>query len=487
MGGGVARSLLRRPVPAGLAMASGFALMAIPGADTAARVAIQAGLFAIFVAVLFDHSRRPLEPRELRAALGFALLFRLCLLFAPPFYSDDLYRYLWDGRVQTELHRNPYLHAPAEEPEVPFREELLPRINHPDVPTVYPPVSEMLFALIARIGPSAIAVKGILVICDLLLTGVLLRLLRRLGLPDAQVLIYAWNPLVVAEVAGNGHVDVLAILLLVTGIHLIIVERSVLSTIALGLSTGAKFLPVLTFPILARRVPRRFWMVPFLVLASVYVPYAGAGEALFRGLKEYAERWQHNDCLFSLLLGGAEFLNPTPVLKAGIGWLHGALGYPSWIVPLYTYAYPVYLARMAAFLLAASLAAVLTRKKADPIRGTFLLVGAILLLSPTAHPWYFLWIAPLLALRPSRAWILLTGLLPLSYLDPGPVMGGIPGRPWVRWTEYLPFFALLLADAVISYRRRDPVTLFGLGQFPPGRSGSWPGEKTRAGKIPPLQ
>ena len=174
--------------------------------------------------------------------------------------------------------------------------------------------------------------------------------------------------------------------------------------------------------------------------------------------------------------------NPTPVLKAGIARLGAVLGYPAWMEVLYRYAYPVYLARLLAFLAAAGLACLLAWRKVDPIRGTFLVLAGALLLSPTVHPWYLLWVVPFLALRPNRAWILLTGLVPLSYLDPGPLLNGAAAQPWVRWVEYLPFFALLIADAVISQRRGDPVTLFGLRQFPPGRTAEW-GE-ARAGRIP---
>jgi hypothetical protein len=484
MGGGVARSLLRWPVPAGILMEAGFVFMALPGLTIPARVALQLALFAVFLVALAGQARKPLDAGQLRVALALAVLFRLTLFLAAPFYSDDLYRYIWDGRVQVTGHLNPYLHPPNSEALSPLRNDLFSRINHPDIPTLYPPVSELLFALVARVSQTVFAIKGAMLICDLLLMAFLLRVLGRVGVPAGQILIYAWNPLVVAEVAGNGHLDVLAVLFLIAGIHLIIVERSTLSTLALGLSAGAKLLPLLIFPVLARRVRARFWPLPFFILAGVYLPYASAGAALFRGLKEYAERWQHNDSVFSLLLGAMEFLDPTPVLKQGIAWLHGALGYPAWVVALYTYAYPVYLARILAFFLVAGLAGVLAWKRADPIRGSFMLLAGVLLLSPTVHPWYLLWIAPFLALRPSRAWILLTGLVPLSYLDASPMSGGSSALPWVRWAEYLPFFLILLFDAVVSWRRKDPVTLFGLRQFPPGLSASWP-EKKEGGKFPP--
>jgi len=100
---------------------------------------------------------------------------------------------------------------------------------------------------------------------------------------------------------------------------------------------------------------------------------------------------------------------------------------------------------VAAALLAAAL--FLARKRVPPLRGAFLLLALTLLLSPTVHPWYLLWIMPFLPFFPSRAWLLLTGLIPLSYLDSAPVAPVASGAlQWVRAIEYLPFYALLLFD-----------------------------------------
>src|SRR5262249_35426373 len=81
-------------------------------------------------------------------------------------------------------------------------------------------------------------------------------------------------------------------------------------------------------------------------------------------------------------------------------------------------------------------------------RAILLFTGTGLLLSPTLHPWYLLWILPWLALFPSPAWLALTGLAPLAYL----------GSPWVVWAEYVPFFALLAGSCWLRSRRRaEPV------------------------------
>ena len=463
----------RRLIVLGLLMEAGYLTLGLPATPLGLRVTIQCLLFLPYAWALREGCRRPLGNREGAALLGLAVLFRLTLVFLPPFYSDDLYRYLWDGRVQVAGGLNPYRFAPDDPNLAPLAGDLRARVNHPDLPTLYPPVAQGFFAAVAGLGGSVALLKACLVSFDLALLLLIRVMLRRAGLSEGRMLIYAWCPLVIAEVAGNGHVDALAIFFLLLGIHLIIMARATLSTVSLGLSAGAKFLPVLVFPVLATRVRRRFWAIPFVVLGLAYLPYLGAGRALFSGLRQYAERWQHNDSLFRILLGLLEWLQPTPWLKSGIAWLQERCGFPPWIDLLYRYAYPVYLARITVVVGLAVLALRLAQKRVAPIRGAFLLLGSGLLLSPTVHPWYALWLVPFLVFIPSRAWILFTGLVSLSYLDPGPVGGSADGHEWVRWIEYLPFLSLLAVD-YLRARRGKPATLYRLPAFggaeaaPPG-------------------
>src|SRR4030095_5944992 len=226
---------------------------------------------------------------------------------------------------------------------------------------------------------------------------------------------------------------------------------------------------ILTFPSLARRVPRRFWAIPFAVLAAGYFAYLGAGKGMLGGLRQYAERWQHNDSLFRVLLGILEAIHPTQPLKAMIAWLQARIDAPDFIDFLYHYAYPVYLARLASGLLLLAFALYLVRIRVEPIRGAFLILAGGLLLSPTVHPWYVLYLAPFLVLNPSRGWILFTGLVSLSYLDPAPVGEGVDRMSWIRWVEYLPLVLLLVVDALRA-RRGEAVGLFRLPPSPVPRS-----------------
>ena len=89
-----------------------------------------------------------------------------------------------------------------------------------------------------------------------------------------------------------------------------------------------------------------------------------------------------------------------------------------------------------------------------PLRGCYLVIGAILLFTTTLHPWYLMWIVPYLCFYTNAAWLLLTGTIVLSYHAPFLTP---PGEPWVqhsiyKFLEYGPFFALLVVLACSPHR-----------------------------------
>jgi hypothetical protein len=111
-------------------------------------------------------------PRAAWIIGGVAIVARLLLLDSTPSLSDDIYRYLWDGRVQ-EAGLNPYGQAPAAEGLSPMHDDDWAKINHPELVTVYPPVAQWFFHLVRRLAPGVTGMKTALVLCDLLLILVL--------------------------------------------------------------------------------------------------------------------------------------------------------------------------------------------------------------------------------------------------------------------------------------------------------------------------
>ena len=94
------------------------------------------------------------------------IVFRLCLVFSIPALSDDIYRYVWDGRVQW-AGINPYEFAPVAEELAHVRDALIfPKINHPELPTIYPPIAQIAFWVGYGISGGILGIKVLLVCAD---------------------------------------------------------------------------------------------------------------------------------------------------------------------------------------------------------------------------------------------------------------------------------------------------------------------------------
>jgi len=154
---------------------------------------------------------------------------RVATLVGPPVTSDDFYRYAWDGRVQA-AGVDPYRHAPTSPELAGLREPWLwpdgespdrTLINRPTQPTIYPPVAQAWFAAVYRVAGIDARHKAWQVAGLLPEVGVLLLLpvaLRRFGRDPRWTALYALSPAPVLEMVNNGHVDGVAILLVVAAL-----------------------------------------------------------------------------------------------------------------------------------------------------------------------------------------------------------------------------------------------------------------------------
>src|SRR6266481_7637483 len=116
--------------------------------------------------------------------LALAGIFRLSIVFAPPYLSDDIYRYVWDGRVQA-AGINPYRYIPADAHLRNLRDEAIyPKINRRDYAhTMYPPAAEFMFFLTTRISESVTWMKLTIVGFELITVWLLMELLASFGMP----------------------------------------------------------------------------------------------------------------------------------------------------------------------------------------------------------------------------------------------------------------------------------------------------------------
>jgi len=210
--------------------------------------------------------------------LIFAALFRLSILFSPPYLSDDIYRYIWDGRVQA-AGVNPYRYIPADESLAKLRDDkIYPNINRRDYArTMYPPVAEGAFLLITRFSESVTWMKAIMVGCEAITVWALIQLLASFGFARQRVLIYAWHPLVIWEFAGSGHIDSLAIAFILLTLLARRKRSEILTGFLLACATCVKFFPLVLFPAIYRRWSRKMPLALACTILVTYMPYLSVG------------------------------------------------------------------------------------------------------------------------------------------------------------------------------------------------------------------
>ncbi len=430
-----------------------------PGPDIAAVISspfFLLGLTGAFAASLWAawlmETRPPAgSPHDAAIVMSVAVILRLMALPADPGLSEDVYRYMWDGHVQSR-GINPYLHAPADDSLDSIGTDYRPLINNPELPTIYPPVSQMVFFAAALAGGSLVAMKALLLVFDGITILALVAILKARGMAPARVVIYAWSPLAVIEVGWSGHLDSIGVCLLMLAILAMVKGRPLAACLAAALSGAARYAGWVAVLPLGRRARWRALLAVPAVAGICYLPYASAGTGILGSLFVYAEHWRFNDSLFGLIASGVDAMGFSEWIRSvveGAGWLGSSLRGDAAL----RLTDPLSIAKGIAVVLFALFALrILGRRWEDPAREILALTGGALLLSPTLHPWYLLWVAPLLVLAPRVSWAWLTwAAMVFGYPMMAMKLAGAEPPGWLLWAEYAPFYAML---AVESARRR---------------------------------
>lgn len=380
------------------------------------------------------------ECRGAWRVLALALLLRAPCLFAEPWLSDDLWRYLWEGKV-ARAGFSPY-ELPPDAPQLEsLRDPVHARVAHRDVASVYPPAAQLLFRAVPE---SETAWKLVVVAADLGVLLLLRRALARRGAPPRRLLLYAAHPLVALESATSGHVDVVAWLPMLAGLLALEGPRvaSRLRRLLAGVATGAAALvkPQALAPC-AGFVRARDGFALAGVVATValgLLPFAREGAGLLAGTARYAHDWEFNGLAYPpcvrLAEGLKSGLEALPSRPLGL-WKVREIGYA--IVPNQ-------LARKAMLLLFVTLAIIMTRRlAAQPVALAFGLLTAFLATAPVVYPWYVAWLlpfAPLLPARAARAALLLTFTTLAAYAVRIEVLASGRWREpaWVGLVTWLP-------------------------------------------------
>jgi len=430
-------------------------------------------LYALGVSIIWKTGE---DKKTFWTIIVFGLLFRAALLPAQQIQEDDIYRYLWDGKVFAH-GINPYEYAPLEVDE--FKEMLIrdpdkwetlyddhqvndlmllydlkwesdtsrvlmERINHPDVPTIYPPMAQYVFRIVHNIrADSILAMRVGFLTFDLLALVFIVLTLGALGKSRNYCLIYFWSPLVIKETFNSTHLDIIGISFLCVSVYWLVRQQFFPATFFLTLSVLGKLYPVILLPIylkqiLLKKAPdgklawnkalQQFGLFAGLIILF-YSPFIKIGGDAFEGLRTYSTYWQSNDSIFSLLV-----------------YFYGTvLGFSSESEVLFSYDLPSLLGKITVMaVLGSTLIYLLYRETKSCLHDIFLIMTLVFILSPVQNPWYLCWVVPFLCFFKWRSLVLLTGLVGLYYMEFYLDYQDLNEYlPWLPWIEYTPFYLLL--------------------------------------------
>ncbi len=247
-----------------------------------------------------------------------AVILRIGTAFIMPSLSDDIYRFIWDGQLIV-AGQNPLLTTPdnylsalsTTSSNYLYFQHLHGLINHPQFYTCYPPVMQGVFTVAAFLGGgsifiSIVIIKLIVAIADCIAVYFIAKILQKLNADVKLVVLYALNPLVIIEGAGNAHFEVMQVALMAISIYFILKNKLLVSAIFWGLAIVTKLLPLLLLPLIIRLLGFKkgivFSIVAVAVAVVLFIPFIATGsiDGFAKSLNLYFQNFEFNASVYYL-------------------------------------------------------------------------------------------------------------------------------------------------------------------------------------------
>lgn len=346
----------------------------------------------------------------------FGLLFRATLIPTEISTSDDVYRYIWEGKVIANGY-NPFEYAPNSDELKHLASERLPEevaFNH--MTTIYPPVAQAVFVAGYLIsGENAIGLKIIYLLAELLTFIFLLKLFEVRGMNRNYFILYAWLPLPIMEYFINAHVDVVGIAFFVMFLYFMQKNNYLVAAIPFAFGFLTKLYLLIVAPLLLRelRLKRTFYF--YLIITAItillFLPLIPQERSVNESLFTYLSHWTFNGSvyyLFNLIFNDN------------------------------------YIARSICLILFVAIAGNIALRYDDFLKGVYGVWICFILFMPTLYPWYLGWAA---AVNPFFAFSSVTSLFFTVNVTNFTPMGEVWKEYWWAYLiQYVPFYILLAKE-----------------------------------------
>jgi len=352
----------------------------------------------------------------------FGLLFRITLIPSHPSTSDDVYRYIWEGKILYNGY-NPFEVAPDDSRLNYLHDKDFPRlVSFPHTTTIYPSAAQAVFVLGYIIsGESDTGLKIIYLFAELLTFVFLIKILRLRKQNENLVLLYSWLPLPIMESFINSHIDVIGITFFIIFIYFILKNKYLLAILPFALSVLTKLYPLIVFPLLIKKIGWKKTLnfgiiLTALCLISLY-PFSPSNRSINASLFTYLKSWSFNGSVYSFLYG---------ILHNG------------------------YLAREISLALFIVSIVIIAIKYKDFLKGVYAVWISFIVFAATVYPWYLGWLA---AINPFFGFYSVLSLFfTVNFSNITPLGDVWKEHTWVFLIEYIPFYFFLSLEFLFLKR-----------------------------------
>ena len=387
---------------------------------------------AIYLFISWYIFKNEVRTKDVYLLIFLALLLRLSFISTTPIGSDDVYRYMWDGKIQSN-GINPYLYTPIDEHLNSFHSDLLPAaLNFKEMKTIYFPLSQWLFYTGYKLsGESVWGYKLLLFLFEMLTLAAIFLLTRKMKIDLKYSLLYALCPLSIFQFGIDAHLDGFGLPILLFSLYFYLDNKKILSAIFLGLSLSIKPVGLVIIPIFFLNEKNildkiKIAVIPFIAFFVQFIPYITTTNP-FEAFFIFTKNWYFNGFVFNIF-NTIFSNNQTSRLICGI-------------------------------LLVVSLIPLYYSKKALVEKIYFALM-LLMIFSPVVHPWYIAWIAILLPIAKMKSGVYfiaassLTAFTILNYQ-----LYGIWKDYWfVMIIEYVPLLFLFFFELTKDYSFKKILT-----------------------------
>lgn len=364
----------------------------------------------------------------LKELLVFGLLLRIILIPSIPLLSDDIYRFIWDGRLLSQ-GISPFAHIPAYYIDSPnhgllgITPTLFEKLNSPEYFTVYPPVAQFIFWIAVFPFPenelgSIIIIRILSILAEVGTLYFMMKLLKEKALPSYYALLYFLNPLVILEIAGSLHFEGFMIFFLMAGLYFYHKKKFTGSGIFWALAIGIKLIPLIFLPLLlfknSIKSNIRFFISLAITLCVLFIPFIDKIfiSGLSSSLSLYFQHFEFNASIYYI------------VREIGF-WIKGynIIGAAGKVLAI------------CSFLSILIISITAWRRKWDFSVALIFILLTYFLFTNILHPWYVTTILVLSVFTKFRFTVIWTALVFLTYTGYSAI--GFQENLWIVIAEYL--------------------------------------------------